>query len=257
MSRHAAGVRLPVQKQVPVDPILESPALELRGIHAGYDKVEALHGIDLTVAPGTVMALLGPNGAGKTTILRVASRQITPFSGQVLVEGDDVAGQSPEKLAKGGVCTIPEGRAIFPNLTVTENLQMWTFRGLKLAEVEETAYARFPRLAERRKQVAGTMSGGEQQMLAMSRALSTKPKVLLLDEISMGLAPIIVSELYEIVAQLAAEGLSILLVEQFAYTAIEVADAAAIVSNGRIETQGTPDEIRDALVDVYLRTDAH
>jgi branched-chain amino acid transport system ATP-binding protein len=240
---------------VPAQQVLEVPALELRDIRAGYGKVEVLHGIDLVVPPRSVVALLGPNGAGKTTIMRVASRRITPFAGEVLIDGEDVGRRAPEKLAKGGVCTIPEGRAVFPNLTVAENLRMWTFRGgLRLSSVEEAAYARFPRLAERRKQLAGTLSGGEQQMLAMSRALSTNPRVLLLDEISMGLAPIIVADLYAIVAQLAADGLSILLVEQFAYTALEVASSAAVVSSGRIEMQGSPDVVREALVDAYLRT---
>ncbi|HTR69963.1 MAG TPA: ABC transporter ATP-binding protein [Mycobacteriales bacterium] len=231
------------------------PALELRGVRAGYGKVEVLHGIDLAIPPKSVVALLGPNGAGKTTIMRIASRRLSPTAGRVLVDGTDVGRRTPEKLVREGVCTIPEGRAIFPNLTVAENLRMWTYRGgLRRASVEETAYDRFPRLAERRKQLAGTLSGGEQQMLAMSRALSTNPRVLLLDEISMGLAPIIVARLYDIVGQLAEEGLAILLVEQFAYMALQVANSAAIVINGRIDTHGSPDEVRDALVDTYLRT---
>ena len=142
---------------------------------------------------------------------------------------------------------------MFPNLTVAENLQMWTFRGrLRRRDIEERAYARFPILGVRRKQVAGTLSGGEQQMLAMSRALSTEPKLLLLDEISMGLAPLIVAQLYEIVANLAAEGLTILVVEQSARTALGVADRAAVMANGRIAISGTPDVIADSVLDVYL-----
>jgi branched-chain amino acid transport system ATP-binding protein len=230
------------------------PALELKGVRAAYGRIEVVHGVDLAVAPSSVFALLGPNGAGKSTTLKVASGRLRPTSGSVLVDGVDVTRRSPEALARAGVCSIPEGRGVFANLTVTENLRMWTYRGgLKRADVEERAFTRFPRLGERRRQLAGTLSGGEQQMLAMSRALSTDPRLLLLDEISMGLAPIIVSELYEVVGQLAAEGITILLIEQFARTALAVANHAAIMSQGRIERTGTPDEIREAVADVYLR----
>jgi branched-chain amino acid transport system ATP-binding protein len=230
------------------------PALELRDVRAAYDRVEVLHGISLEVPASTVVALLGPNGAGKTTTLRVASGRLRPREGSVFVDGVDVSKRSPDFLARAGVCSVPEGRGIFPNLTVTENLRMWTFRGgVRRSEVEEKAFARFPRLAERRRQMAGTLSGGEQQMLAMSRALSTNPKLLLLDEISMGLAPIIVSQLYELVGHIAAEGFAILVVEQFAQTALGVADRAAVMTQGRIEMQGSPDEVRSAVADIYLR----
>jgi branched-chain amino acid transport system ATP-binding protein len=150
------------------------------------------------------------------------------------------------------VCTIPEGRGVFPNLTVRENLLMVTHTGVSLADVEERAYARFPQLAERRHQLAGTMSGGEQQMLAMSRALSTQPAVLLLDELSMGLAPIVVGHLYEIVAQVADEGVSVLVVEQFARLVLGIADRAAIMLNGRITRVAAPDEIALELSAAYL-----
>lgn len=232
------------------------PALRLTGIHAAYERVEVLRGIDLEVAPGQVFALLGPNGAGKSTTLRVISGRMTPLRGQVVIDGRDVTGVAPEKLARRGVCSIPEGRGVFPSLTVAENLRMWTFRGgLRRSEVEETAYHRFPRLAERRRQLAGTLSGGEQQMLAMSRALSTKPKLLLLDEISMGLAPLIVAELYELVGQIAKEGFTILLVEQFATTALAVAERAAVMVQGRIEMEGTPAEIGAAASALYLASE--
>jgi branched-chain amino acid transport system ATP-binding protein len=231
------------------------PALELRGVTAAYERVEVLSGVDITVPPGQVFALLGPNGAGKTTTLRVASGRLRPVSGSVLVDGRDVTGISPERLARRGVCSVPEGRGVFPSLTVAENLRMWTYRGgLSRAEVEETAYQRFPRLAERRRQLAGTLSGGEQQMLAMSRALSTHPKLLLLDEISMGLAPVIVSQLYEVVGQIAAEGFAIVVVEQFAQMALSVARRAAVMTQGRIELEGSPDEVGEAVKDIYLRT---
>ena len=234
----------------------QGTALELRGVSASYGTVPVLRDITLSVPTGSVVALLGPNGAGKSTTLRVASGRLRASSGSVLVGGRDVTRSSAERLARAGVCTIPEGRGVFPNLTVAENLRMWTYRGgLSRAAVEEQTYARFPKLKERRRQVAGTLSGGEQQMLAMSRALSTSPRILLLDEISMGLAPIIVAQLYEIVGQLAAEGLAILVVEQFAATALEVASWAAVMTHGRIELEGPPADVAPAVADVYLRSD--
>jgi branched-chain amino acid transport system ATP-binding protein len=232
------------------------PALELRDIEAAYDQIAVLRGLSLEIPPSTVVALLGPNGAGKSTTLRVASGRLRPTKGTILLEGVDVGRRSPDWLARAGVCTVPEGRGIFPGLSVTENLRMWTFRGgLRRSDVEEQAFTRFPRLAERRKQMAGTLSGGEQQMLAMSRALSSNPQLLLLDEISMGLAPLIVAELYELVGQFAADGLAVLVVEQFAETALGVADRAAVMVQGRIELQGSPDDVRAAVEDIYLRKD--
>ena len=232
---------------------MTAPALELKGITAGYGRIEVLHDVSLTVPAGTVYALLGPNGAGKTTTMLVASGYVRPTAGCVHVAGTHVNGAAPEALSKAGVCRIPEGRGIFPNLTVAENLRMWTYATeLSLREVNEKAYARFPRLGERRSQLAGTLSGGEQQMLAMSRALVTDPGVLLLDEISMGLAPLIVSELYEVVAGLAAEGISILLVEQFARTALAVADYAAVMTQGKIAMVGQPADVADFVSEAYL-----
>jgi branched-chain amino acid transport system ATP-binding protein len=150
------------------------------------------------------------------------------------------------------VCTIPEGRGVFPNLTVHENLWMATQSGVPLAEIEERAYDRFPRLKDRHRQLAGTLSGGEQQMLAMARALGTNPALLLLDELSMGLAPLVVAELYEIVAQVSAEGVSILVVEQFARTVLGIADYAAIMVHGRVRRVGTPAELEEELSAAYL-----
>jgi branched-chain amino acid transport system ATP-binding protein len=230
----------------------EAPAIELRDVRAGYGRIEVVHGVSLEVPRASVYALLGPNGAGKTTTLKVAAGRHKAASGCVHVAGFHVNGASPESLAKAGVCSIPEGRGIFPNLSVADNLRMWTYGGVETARVEELTYARFPILGQRRTQLAGSLSGGEQQMLAMSRALTTEPAVLLLDEISMGLAPRIVAELYEIVAQLAAEGIAILLVEQFAHTALSVANRAAVMTHGRIQQEGSPDEIADALSDAYL-----
>jgi branched-chain amino acid transport system ATP-binding protein len=230
-----------------------APALRLEGICAAYERVEVLRHVDLTVAQGQVFALLGPNGAGKSTTLRVASGRLKPSAGRVFIDGDDVTGWPTEKLARRGVCSVPEGRGVFPNLTVAENLRMWTFRGgLARSEVEEVAYRRFPRLAERRRQLAGTLSGGEQQMLAMTRALATRPRLLLLDEISMGLAPLVVAELYELVGQIAAEGIAILLVEQFAATALAVAQRAAVMLQGTVQMEGTPEEVGAAAGSLYL-----
>ncbi len=231
----------------------DTPALQIEDMHAAYERVEVLRGVNLTVGAGQVFALLGPNGAGKSTTLRIVSGRMKPLRGRVLVDGRDIAGRSADRLARDGVCSVPEGRGVFPSLTVAENLRMWTFRGgLRRSEVEDAAYGRFPRLAERRKQLAGTLSGGEQRLLAMSRALSTKPKLLLLDEISMGLAPLIVAELYEVVGQIAREGFAILLVEQFASTALAVAERAAVMVQGRIEMEGTPAEIGAAAGALYL-----
>jgi len=230
----------------------EHPLLELVGIRAAYDSIRVLHGIDLAVHPGTVVALLGPNGAGKSTTLKVACGLMTPTSGKLLVAGRDVTGVKPEELARRGLVTIPEGRGIFPNLTVRENLTMATYSGQSLSKVEEIAYGRFPRLRERRTQLAGTMSGGEQQMLAMARGLASDPAILLLDELSMGLAPLIVEELYGIVAQIARDGVSTLVVEQFARTVLGVADVAAIMLHGQIRKVGPPAEIEDELSAAYL-----
>jgi len=226
--------------------------LELISIRAGYGTIDVLHGVSLEIQAGQVLALLGPNGAGKSTTLAVISGQIIPSAGNLMLMGKDVTGTPPADLAKAGVCLIPEGRGIFPNLTVMENLRMITFAGVSFAEVTERAFQQFPRLAERRKQLAGTLSGGEQQMLAMSRALACDPAVLMLDELSMGLAPIIVEELYEQVGQLAKSGLSILIVEQFAQSVLGVADEAAIMAGGVIQRIGAPDDIAEELTEVYL-----
>jgi branched-chain amino acid transport system ATP-binding protein len=228
------------------------PVLELVGVRAAYGRIEVLHGVDLRVPQGAVVALLGPNGGGKTTTLKVASGQMVPTAGCLHVGGRHVNGVAPDALARIGVCTIPEGRGIFPNLTVRENLRMVTFGGVKQSEVEDKAFTRFPRLGERRHQLAGTMSGGEQQMLAMARGLAVDPTLLFLDELSMGLAPLIVEELYEIVAQIAQSGVSILVVEQFARTVLGVADLAAIMLHGKVTAMGPPSSIEHELEAAYL-----
>ncbi|WP_069765171.1 ABC transporter ATP-binding protein [Streptomyces sp. LUP47B] len=227
------------------------PLLELRGIQASYDRITVLHGVDLTVAAGQVVALLGPNGAGKTTTLNVAAGAHHPSAGTLHLGGRDATGARPRDLARAGVCLIPEGRGIFPNLSVRDNLRMMTFSGRGLAEIEELAYSRFPILGERARQAAGTLSGGQQQMLALARGLATDPAVLLLDELSMGLAPVVVAELYEHVAELARQGVAVLVVEQFAAAVLKIADHAAVLVRGRIQWQGHPDSSLHAELSSY------
>jgi branched-chain amino acid transport system ATP-binding protein len=229
-----------------------TPVLELSQIRAGYEKIEVLHGVSLQVPAGKVFAVLGPNGAGKSTTLRVAAGLHQPTAGDIFLAGRRVNGARADQLARRGVCTIPEGRGIFPNLTVRENLWMATHSGPKLALVEEAAYDRFPRLKGRHRQAAGTLSGGEQQMLAVARAISTKPALLLLDELSMGLAPLVVEELYEAVGRIAREGVSILVVEQFAKTVLGVADFGAIMVQGRVSQIGTPEQLEASLEQAIL-----
>ena len=226
-------------------------AIAVEGVRAAYGRIEVLQGVDLAV-PGGVFALLGPNGAGKSTLLKVIGGRLRPTAGTVRIDGAGPSRPTPEALARSGVIAIPEGRGIFPNLSVRDNLRMWTYSGTPMADVEARAYEEFPRLKERRRQLAGTLSGGEQQMLAISRALAGDTRVLLLDEISMGLAPTIVSRLFDLVAAIAANGVTVVVVEQFAETALGVADRAAIMLHGRIAHQGTPAEMAEAAESAYL-----
>jgi branched-chain amino acid transport system ATP-binding protein len=229
------------------------PALEVIGLRAGYGRIEVLHGVDLVVPPATVFALLGPNGAGKSTLLKVISGNLESRAGCVHVAGVHVNGASPESMARLGVCTIPEGRPVFANLTVAENVRMMTYRsGITVDDAEERAYSTFPVLGERRHQLAGTLSGGEQQMLALARAVATDPAVLLLDEISMGLAPLIVTQLYEHVGRLAEQGIAILLVEQFVNTAMSMADLVGVMGHGRIDRVGEGVDVVDDVSAAYL-----
>jgi branched-chain amino acid transport system ATP-binding protein len=231
-------------------------ALELSGVDAAYGPVQALFSLSLPVAEGKVTAVLGPNGAGKTTSLRVASGLLAPKAGRVTLRGADVTGRAPRQIARDGLCLIPEGRGTFPSLTVRENLLLQCpIAKKKMSQVEEIAYGRFPVLGERRGQIAGTLSGGEQHMLALSRALTTDPQVILIDEISMGLAPIIVERLFDSVAEMAAEGRTIVLVEQLAELVLEIADFAAVISKGTVVTIGEPDDIRHELEEIYLGAD--
>jgi len=232
---------------------MTEPLLELIDVHAAYGRIDVLHGVNLRVPRGKVFALLGPNGAGKSTTVQVASGRLVPTSGCLHVAGHHVNGTPPAALARAGVCTIPEGRGIFPNLTVDENL--WVATHVSDAEretVRERAFTSFPRLGQRQHQLAGTLSGGEQQMLAMSRALATDPSLLILDEVSMGLAPLILKELYDAVGHLKEMGIAILAVEQFAEVALRVADVAAIMAQGRVQAIGPPTEIAAMVSGSYL-----
>jgi branched-chain amino acid transport system ATP-binding protein len=235
-----------------------SRALDLTGIDAAYGPVQALFSLSLPVAEGKVTAVLGPNGAGKTTSLRVAAGLLAPMKGTVSLRGSDVTGRAPRLIARSGLCLIPEGRGTFPSLTVRENLLLQcSIARKKMSQVEEVAYGRFPVLGKRRNQIAGTLSGGEQHMLALSRALTTDPQVILIDEISMGLAPIIVERLFESVAEMATEGRTIVLVEQLAELVLEIADFAAVISKGTVVTIGQPGDVKDALAEIYLGADVH
>jgi branched-chain amino acid transport system ATP-binding protein len=221
--------------------------LELRNICAGYGTGRVLENVHLVVPDGAVVALLGPNGAGKTTLLKVMSGLLRPMSGRMFLDGVDVTGASPYELARAGICHVPEGRGIFPTLTVADNLRLQAPRSVDRRAVDLAA-AVFPRLAQRRNQLAGTMSGGEQQMLALSRAYVAEPATVLLDEVSMGLAPLIVDEIFGYLRRLAGEGISLLVVEQYVARALELADYVYILNRGRIRFAGEPAEVGDQTV---------
>jgi branched-chain amino acid transport system ATP-binding protein len=226
--------------------------LELRNIRAGYGTGKVLENVNLVVPNGSVVALLGPNGAGKTTLLRVASGLLAPSAGQVIFDGKDMTGASAFAMAKAGLCHVPEGRGIFPTLSVADNLRLQAPASVDRQALERIAPI-FPRLQQRRRQLAGTLSGGEQQMLALARAYVANASTVLLDEVSMGLAPKIVDEIFDYLRRLAAEGLSLLVVEQYVSRALELADYVYILERGRIRFAGEPGEIDDAtIVESYL-----
>ena len=233
---------------------MPEPLLEFRGVRAAYEEVEVIHGIDATFDEGVVTAVLGANGAGKSTLLALAAGIMGPSEGEVRFGGEKVRPGSTSSLARRGLCLIPEGRGVFPNLTVRENLWVMTHSGSGRRHVEHCAFERFPRLRDRGDQPAGTLSGGEQQMLALARAVATSPRLLLLDELSMGLAPLIVDELYNHVIQLAAEGITVVMVEQFARTALTIANSAMVMANGRIVQTGAARDVEAVLHSAYLGT---
>ena len=216
--------------------------LELRDVHAGYGDLHVLRGVSLAVAPRSIVTLLGANGAGKTTVMRVISGLVRTTEGEVMVDGTDVASRSPEQRSRAGVCLIPEGRGIFRSLTVRENLSLF-----RPAWVPDNGLDRvieiFPVLGNRIDQTAGTMSGGEQQMLALSRAFLSEPTIVLVDEVSMGLAPKMVDQIFDVLVQLAGAGISVLAVEQYARRALEFADHAYVLSRGEIVLSAPTREI--------------
>jgi branched-chain amino acid transport system ATP-binding protein len=216
--------------------------LELRELSVAYGETTVLRDVSLFVPEGRTLALLGANGAGKTTTLRAASGVLRPQSGQVLVAGVDLTGAEPFRFAEAGVCHVPEGRGIFPSLTVRENLVLQGYRDSSSQAVER-AVAAFPRLGQKLAQPAGTMSGGEQQMLALARAYVQRPRVVLLDEVSMGLAPKVVDEIFEFLQSLVADGTALLLVEQYVTRALAMADYVYILKKGRIVFAGEPAEV--------------
>jgi branched-chain amino acid transport system ATP-binding protein len=218
--------------------------LKLSGVRAGYGGHVVLKDVTLEVPAGSVVALLGANGAGKTTLLRVASGLLRPMAGTLSLDGDDVTGHRPHQLVAGGVCHVPEGRGIFPTLTVRENLRMQCRSGNEADEIQR-AVDIFPALSRRISQAAGTLSGGEQQMLALARAYIQRPRVALLDEVSMGLAPVVVDEIFNFISLLAQEGSSLLLVEQYVTRALAVADIVYLLHRGEITFAGEPSEIQE------------
>jgi branched-chain amino acid transport system ATP-binding protein len=233
--------------------------LELRDLHVHYGAIHALHGVSLRVEQGQIVTLIGSNGAGKTTTLRTISGLLRPSSGDVLYEGRSIAGIPPHEIVRLGIAMAPEGRGIFPNLTVEENLDMGAYARRDKAAIasdRERALTLFPRIRERLRQAAGTLSGGEQQMLAIARALMARPRLLLLDEPSLGLAPQIVQTIFKIVREINAGGTTILLVEQNAHMALEVAHYAYVLEVGRVVMSNAAavlarsDEVRKAYLGV-------
>jgi branched-chain amino acid transport system ATP-binding protein len=220
--------------------------LELEGINAFYGRIQALRGVTIKVDKGEVVALIGSNGAGKTTTLRTVSGLMHPQSGTITFDGRDITRTGPSKIVELGICQSPEGRRLFPRMTVLDNLFMGAYsRNDKpgIASDMERVYKLFPRLQERRTQIAGTLSGGEQQMLAMGRALMARPKVLMLDEPSLGLAPILQETIFSIVREINAQGTTVMLVEQNANKALEVANRAYVLESGNIVQTGTGREL--------------
>jgi len=224
--------------------------LEIADIVTSYGKIEALKGVSLKVEPGKITCLLGPNGAGKTTLMMTVAGILKPRRGSVRFEGRELAGAAPRRIVESGIALVPENRLVFPNMTVGENLAAGAFaRGDGEIDADiERMYARFPRLKERSSQAAGTLSGGEQQMLAVARALMVRPKLLLMDEPSVGLAPLVVEEIFRIVRDLNRDGTTIFLVEQNAHMALQVAHHFYLLELGKVTFSGAPGQLAEAEV---------
>ena len=221
--------------------------LEVSGLHAGYGAIEILRGVDLTVGTGEIVALLGSNGAGKSTLNNNVSGLYRPFAGAIGFEGEPLAGASSMRIVERGLVQVPEGRRVFPNLSVRENLELGSYRRGRARRRQnlERVTAIFPRLRERFGQPAGTLSGGEQQMLAIGRGLMGEPRLLILDEPSLGLSPLLVEEMFALIARINREGLAILLVEQNVVQSLAVAHRAYVLENGRIALSGKASELAE------------
>lgn len=231
--------------------------LELRDIHAAYGKFACLHGISMRVEKGEAIGVIGANGAGKTSLLRVISGMLPATSGQMTMEGTDLRRIAPHRIIETGIAHVPENRRLFPLLTVEENLRMGSFPRAARAHFRQQldyVYDLFPRMKERRHQAAGTMSGGEQQMCAIGRALMSRPRLILLDEPSTGLAPVVVQQVFEFVRRISAEGYTVLIVEQNVKQVLKVVDRAYLIETGRIEASGTAPEMMqsDAVRQSYM-----
>jgi branched-chain amino acid transport system ATP-binding protein len=234
-----------------------TPLLDVRGLQVGYGGIHAVKGIDFHIAPGELVALIGSNGAGKTTTLKSLAGLIAPAAGQIHYDGKSLANIPSHRRVALGMALVPEGRGVFARLSVAENLLMGAYSRTDRYEIEEDLarmYALFPRLVERRDQLAGTLSGGEQQMLAMARALMSRPRLLMLDEPSMGLAPLMVKKIFETIQEVASQGMSILLVEQNARLALQVASRGYVMEGGSITLSGASSELlgSDAVQRAYL-----
>jgi len=222
--------------------------LEIKDLVTSYGKIEALKGVSLEVQPGSITCLLGPNGAGKTTLMMSTAGILKPRSGSIRFQGEEIAGRAPHSIVANGVALVPENRLVFPQMSVLDNLRAGAYQRNDKAEIEadiEKMFARFPRLKERIEQNAGTLSGGEQQMLAVARALMSRPKLLLMDEPSLGLAPLIVEEIFRIISDLHRDGTSIFLVEQNAHMALKVAHHFYLIEQGRITFSGDPGSLAE------------
>jgi branched-chain amino acid transport system ATP-binding protein len=245
---------VPDSQNAPSDPTVAAPALALRHITGGYGESLVLRDVSLEVGPGAIDALLGANGAGKTTLMRIASGLLDPSEGSVSVNGVDLTDQSPERRVRAGLCLVPEGRGVFPNLTVRENLELQVPRWANQSDYERALEA-FPVLKRRLRQLAGTMSGGEQQCLAVARCYLSEPSIVLIDEVSMGLAPRIIDEIFDSLVKLAGEGISLLLVEQYVSKALEVADTVHLLERGQVTLTGKSESIdEEKIMAGYLGT---
>lgn len=229
--------------------------LEIKDLSVNFGGIKAVNDISLSVEKGKIITLIGANGAGKSTILKSVSGTIKPQSGEIIFEGENICGLSPDKIVSKGVTLVPEGRRVFPNLTVLENLKIGAYlRKDSLTSDIEYVYSLFPRLKERNWQLAGTLSGGEQQMLAVGRALMARPKLIMMDEPSLGLAPLVVKDIFNIIKTINESGITVLLIEQNANMALKTADYGFVIETGNITLSGTGDELlnNESVKEAYL-----